>query len=175
MKKVEDGMFVSVEYTGTLENGEVFDSSEGKQPLEVEMGAGRLIKGFEDALQDMSLNEKKTFTLTPEQAYGERNPKATHSFSRSEVPAHINVQPGLTLALTSPEGEQVPAKVIHVDDEKIIVDLNHPLAGQALTFSVEIVGISATATQAGGCSCGSNGCDTNPQGGCDSGGCSGCC
>ncbi|MEZ4604494.1 MAG: FKBP-type peptidyl-prolyl cis-trans isomerase [Desulfobacterales bacterium] len=86
MVKVAKDMYVSVEYTGTLDNGEVFDTSQGRQPLEIQMGAGQLIKGFEDALDGMTLNEKKTFTLAPDDAYGERDESLTRAFPRKDVP-----------------------------------------------------------------------------------------
>ncbi|MDJ0722459.1 MAG: peptidylprolyl isomerase [Desulfobacterales bacterium] len=156
MQKVEKGLYVSVHYKGTLDNGDVFDSSEGRMPLEVQMGAGQLIKGFEAALDDMVLNEKKTFTLTPEEAYGLRDDKRMHHFPRNEVPPEMEPQVGQAIALTSPDGRQIPARIAAVDDQQITVDLNHPLAGQALTFDIEVVGISPTATQehagcGGGC------------------------
>jgi peptidylprolyl isomerase len=155
MEKVESGHFVSVHYKGTLQNGEVFDTSEGRHPLEVEMGAGQIISGFEEALLGMSLNEKKVFTLDPSDAYGQKDESLTHSFPRADVPAEINPEVGQTVALSSPEGRQVPAMITAVDDEKVVVDLNHPLAGQTLTFDIEVVGISATATQdAAGCGSG---------------------
>jgi peptidylprolyl isomerase len=158
MQRVENGLFISVDYTGTLDNGEVFDSSEGRSPLEVEMGKGQLIKGFEAALVDMALNEKKTFTLTPEEAYGPRDEKRMHRFARADVPPEMDPQVGQAIALTTPDGRQVPARIADVDDDQVTVDLNHPLAGQALTFDIEVVGISPTATQqpagcGGGCSC----------------------
>lgn len=169
MEQVENGLFVSVAYKGTLQNGEVFDSSEGRDPLEVKMGQGQLIKGFESALEGMALNEKKTFTLDPEEAYGHRNEEHVHSFDRSEVPAEMKPEVGVTVALTTPEGQQIPAQITEVTDEKITVDLNHPLAGEALTFEIEVVGISETATQEhGGCGCG---CDSEAQGDCSSGCC----
>lgn len=160
MEKVENGQFVRVHYKGTLQNGEVFDTSEGRHPLEVQMGAGQIISGFEEALMGMSLNEKKVFTLEPEDAYGKRDESLTHSFPRSDVPAEINPEVGQTVALSSSEGQQVPATITAVDDEKVVVDLNHPLAGETLTFDIEVVGISATATQdpagcGGGCVCSS--------------------
>jgi peptidylprolyl isomerase len=160
MEKVESGHFVSVHYKGTLQNGEVFDTSEGRHPLEVEMGAGQIIPGFEEALMGMSLNEKKVFTLDPEDAYGQKDESLTHSFPRADVPAEINPEVGQTLALSSPEGRQFPAMITEVDDEKVVVDLNHPLAGQTLTFDIKVVGISATATQdpagcGSGCACSS--------------------
>lgn len=163
MEKVENGLFVSVDYKGSLQNGEVFDSSRGRQPLEIQMGAGQLIKGFERELTGMAINEKKTFTLQPEDAYGLKDENLTQSFARSEVPPEMDPQVGMTVGLYSPEGRQVPARITHVDDEKLILDLNHPLAGESLTFEIEVKGISSTPTQApaacgSGCDC-SSGCE----------------
>lgn len=155
MENVENGHFVSVEYTGTLKNGDIFDTSSGRQPLEVQMGEGQLIKGFENALLGMALNEKKVFTLEPEDAYGVRNDDNVHSFARNEVPAEMNPEEGQTVVLTSPDGQQIPAQITNVTEEQVTVDLNHPLAGEALTFDIEIVGISKTPTQQqAGCGCG---------------------
>lgn len=163
MEKVENGMFVSVDYKGSLGNGEVFDSSYGRQPLEIQMGAGQLIKGFENELLGMAVNEKKVFTLNPEDAYGQRDENLTQSFARSEVPAEMNPKIGMTVGLHTPEGRQVPAQITHVDDDKLTLDLNHPLAGESLTFEIEVVGISDTPTQTpmgcgSGCDC-SSGCE----------------
>ena len=156
-------MYVSVDYKGSLENGEEFDSSYGRQPLEIQMGAGQLIKGFEDELLGMAVNDKKVFTLNPEDAYGQRDENLTQSFARSEVPAEINPKVGMTVGLHTPEGRQVPARITHVDDDKLTLDLNHPLAGESLTFEIEVVGISNTPTQTpmgcgSGCDC-SSGCE----------------
>jgi peptidylprolyl isomerase len=163
VEKVENGIFVSVDYKGTLGNGQVFDTSHGRQPLEIQMGEGQLIKGFENELMGMALNDKKVFTLAPEDAYGQRDENQTHSFPRSEVPSGMNPQVGMTIGLTTQEGHQVPARIVHLDDEKLTMDLNHPLAGESLTFEIEVVGISSTPTQKpGSCGCGcdcSSGCD----------------
>lgn len=158
MEKVESGVFVSVHYKGTLQDGKVFDTSEGRNPLEVQMGAGQLIAGLEKALMGMSLNEKKVFKIEPEDAYGHTDKSLTHTVPLSDVPAEINPEVGQVVALTSPEGQQVPAQIIEVDDEKVVLDLNHPLAGETLTFDIEVVGISSTATQdhtgcGAGCAC----------------------
>jgi len=163
VEKVENGIFVSVDYKGTLANGEVFDTSRGRQPLEIQMGAGQLIKGFENELMGMTLDEKRVFTLAPEDAYGQRDESLTQSFPASEVPPGMNPQVGMTIGLTTPEGRQVPARIVHLDDEKLTMDLNHPLAGESLTFEIEVVGISSTQTQTpmscgSGCDC-SSGCD----------------
>ena len=154
MNTVSDGLFVSVDYTGTLENGEVFDTSKDRQPLEVQMGAGQLISGFESALMGMSLNESKVFTLDPEEAYGQRDDEKTYTFQRSELPANMNPEEGQVIGLTNSDGQQFPAFITEVDDAQVTVDLNHPLAGEKLTFDIKVVGISETRTQPVGCGCG---------------------
>ena len=164
MKKVKNGLFVSLHYTGTLDNGEVFDSSRERQPLEVEMGAGQVLEQFESALMGMDLNEKKRFTLSPDDAYGERRDDLSHTFMRSELPEGADPKVGEVLSLSTSDGRQYPARVAEANDEKVVVDLNHPLAGHSLTFEVEVVGISSTRTQApigcgSGCDCSSDGCE----------------
>jgi len=158
MEKVEQGKFVCVDYTGTLDNGDVFDTSHEGQPIEVHVGAGQVVKGFEEALMGMELNGKKVFTLNPEAAYGDRDESLTHTFSREEIPPDVDPQVGDVIGLQTPDGQQVPAQITHADDKKVVVDLNHPLAGKSLTFEVQIVGISDSPTQrhecGGGCNCG---------------------
>lgn len=158
MEKVEKGLYVSVDYKGTLQNGEVFDTSHGSRPLEVQMGAGQLIEGFERELIGMSLNQKKMFTLDPEDAYGQRDESLTRDFPRADFPQEMEPRVGLTIALRTPEGQQMPAQITHLDDEKLSVDLNHPLAGEPLTFEIEVVGINSAPTQphagcGSGCHC----------------------
>ena len=160
MQTVDNGIFVCVAYTGTLENGEVFDTSEGRLPLEFQTGAGQLIRGFEDAVMGMSMNEKKEFTLEPEDAYGMREENQVHVFPRSELPESVEPKVGDTMTFSTPEGQQIPAKLIKMDAENLTFDLNHPLAGKSLTFAIEVVGISDTPTQqpqgcGSGCDCGS--------------------
>ena len=157
MEKVQNGLYVSVDYTGTLQNGEIFDSSQNSQPLEVQVGVGQLIKGFERELMGMTLNEKKSFTLGPEDAYGQRDESLTRDFARADFPAELEPRLGMTIGLQTAQGRQMPALITHLDDEKLSVDLNHPLAGESLTFDIEVVGISQTPTQSkSGCGCGSN-------------------
>jgi len=168
MEKVESGVFVSVDYTGTLDNGDVFDSSVGRQPLEVQMGSGSVLPGFESALMGMSLNETKTFTLSPEDAYGHRDESRMHKFPKSDIPAGIEPEVDQILMLSTQQGQQIPARVDSVDEEKVTFDLNHPLAGRTLTFNIKVMGISETATQqhagcsphcsSGDCDCGNSGC-----------------
>jgi len=164
LEKVENGTYISVEYTGTLGNGQVFDSSKGRQPLEIHMGAGEMIKGFEAQLMGMALNEKKMFTLSPEDAYGPRNADMMQSIPRSEVPPDMDAQVGMIVGLITSEGNQVPARIVGLDDEQLTMDLNHPLAGESLTFEIEVVGISSTPTQEStgchsGCECSGDCCE----------------
>ncbi|MGD8366046.1 MAG: peptidylprolyl isomerase [Desulfobacterales bacterium] len=164
MDTVENGKFVSVAYTGTLENGEVFDTSREGQPMEVQVGTGQLIEGFEKALMGMAVNEKKVFTIGPDEAYGDRDESLTRDFARKEVPPELNPEVGMTVGLTTADGRQMPAQIVAVDDEKVTVDMNHPMAGKTLTFDIEVVGISDTPTQAPiGCG---PGCDCSSGGGC---------
>ena len=163
MLKVENGMYVSVDYTGTLENGEKFDSSKGRAPLEFKVGEGQMIKGFEEAVIGMAIDEKKTFTLSPDEAYGQRDESCTYEFPTAEIPSGIVPEVGQTLALRSPDGRQIPARIVAADKEKVTFDLNHPLAGESLTFEIQIKTISDAPTQqavdcGSGCDC-SSGCD----------------
>ncbi len=167
MDKVEDGVFVSIDYTGTLDNGDVFDSSQGRHPMEIQIGSGSVIPGFESALKGMSLNETKTFTLSPEEAYGHRDDSRMHDFPKSDIPEGMVPEVGQTLMLSTPQGQQIPARVDRIDEDKVVFDLNHPLAGKSLTFQIEVVGISETATQQhGGCGshCASDGCGCGDSG-----------
>ncbi len=172
MSSVKKGDYVQVHYKGTLENGEIFDNSKGDQPLEVKIGEGQLIKGFEDALMGMDENEKKSFTLEPENAYGHHDETLERAFTRSQIPSDMDPKVGATVALQTSTGQQVPVKIKEVDNEKVVVDLNHPLAGKTLNFDIEIVGISNTPSQGGECCCSSS-ADDNPCGGCGSQG--SCC
>mgnify|MGYP000706101175 CR=1 FL=1 len=121
--------------------------SRGAEPIEVQIGAGGVIKGFEDALIGMAEKETKTFTLTPEEAYGQRREDLEQTFMRSELPEGFDPQVGQVLALRNPQGGQIPATVKLTDAEKITVDLNHPLAGETLTFDIEVVKINNEPSQ----------------------------
>ncbi len=169
MQKVDQDLFVSVEYTGILDGGEEFDSSKGRPPLEVQIGAGNVIPGFESALMGMGVNDSKTFTLSPEEAYGVRDEDRVYDFPKAEIPQGMEPEVDQILALTTKDGQQIPARVDRIEDETVVFDLNHPLAGQSLTFSIEIVGISETPTQVSD-DCGSS-CSSGCCGGDDSGHC----
>lgn len=154
MKKVESGHFVKVHYTGKFDSGEVFDSSEGCQPLEVQVGSGQVIPAFEDALVGMAVNEKKTFRIEPKEAYGDRDEGLHQTLSRADLPPNYEPQVGEFLALRTPDDQRVYATVAKVTDQDIVIDFNHVLAGKALNFDVEVVEINDQASPQQGCGCG---------------------
>jgi len=141
MKKIQVGDSVTVDYTGKLEDGTIFDSSltEGREPLSAKLGEGKLIKGFEDGLIGMSVGETKTIEIEPENAYGSYNELMIAEVPKQNMPE--NVKAGETLQGMSPQGPVI-VKVLEVKDDVIIIDANHPLAGKKLIFDLEVVGIS---------------------------------
>ena len=153
MKRVEKGDYVKVHYTGRLDDGQVFDSSLGSQPLHFQVGAGHVIPGFENALVGMAVNEKKSFRIPAEEAYGERDERLTKMFDRSELPADFDPPVGQVLSLTTSDNQTVYATVTEVTADTVTLDLNHFLAGKALNFDIELVEISETACPSD-CSCG---------------------
>jgi FKBP-type peptidyl-prolyl cis-trans isomerase 2 len=142
MKQVKEGDVVKVHYTGKLVNGEQFDSSVGREPLEFTVGAGQMIKGFDDAMPGMNLGEKKTINIAPEDGYGPRSEEAIIEFPKENVPADMVLEPGMPLTLSNQAGQPVPVIVVEVKDDIIILDANHFLAGQELIFDIELVEIA---------------------------------
>ena len=140
MKKVQNGDTVVVNYTGRLEDGTVFDSSliDGREPLTAQLGQGLLIKGFEDGLIEMTIGDKKTIEIDPSNAYGEINPEMIVEVPKEQIPEGVSV--GEMLQAQGPMGP-VNVKIAEIKDETIVVDANHPLAGQKLIFDLELVSI----------------------------------
>ena len=136
---MKNGSKVKVHYTGILDDGTVFDSSETREPLEFTVGEGQVIPGFEDAVRDMNLNDEKTVKITPEQAYGHKMNQLIMQVPRDKFPAELNIEVGGRLALKSPEGQNIPAVVSEVKKDVVVIDMNHPLAGKELTFKIKVV------------------------------------
>jgi peptidylprolyl isomerase len=141
MAQVKDGDTVKVHYTGKLVNGEQFDSSTGREPLEFTVGAGMMIKGFDAALPGMSVGDKKTVNIPAAEAYGEKDPSAVIPFPKENVPADMKLEPGMQLTLTNQEGQPFPVVVTEIQDDVIVLDANHFLAGEELVFDIELVEI----------------------------------
>jgi peptidylprolyl isomerase len=142
MSQVKSGDQVKVHYTGKLTNGEQFDSSVGREPLEFTVGAGQMIKGFDDAMPGMKVGDKKTVNIPAADAYGEKNDEAIIEFPKENVPADMKLEPGMQLTLSNSQGQPVPVIVVEVKDDVIILDANHFLAGKELVFDIELVEIA---------------------------------
>jgi FKBP-type peptidyl-prolyl cis-trans isomerase SlpA len=133
---------VKVHYKGTLTNGEVFDSSEGKEPLEFTLGAGQLIPGFENGVIGMQVEESKTVNIPSDEAYGAPKDELIQEVPKAQLPPEIQPEVGLRLMSQSPDGQQIPLVVTEVKEETITVDANHPLAGKDLIFDITLVSIN---------------------------------
>ena len=136
------GTTVSIHYTGTLADGSTFDSSSGRDPLTFQMGAGQIIPGLEAALDGMAVGDQKTVTIPSDMAYGPRREEAMQQVPRDAVPDHIPLDLGTQLQVQTPDGQAMPVTVVEVTEAHVTLDANHPLAGQDLTFAVEVVAVA---------------------------------
>ena len=141
MSAVKSGDNVSIHYTGTLTDGSVFDSSEGRDPLQFEVGSGQIIPGLDKALPGMTVGEKKQVDVPADEAYGQPMDEARQSIPRDQIPADIPLELGTRLQMQTADGQAVPVVVTELSDESVTLDANHPLAGQDLTFNIELVAI----------------------------------
>lgn len=141
MSKVKADDLVRVHYTGKLSDGQVFDSSVDREPLEVKLGEGSLIPGFEKGLIDMQPSEKKTIVIAKEEAYGEKRKELFQSVKKSDLPEDLKVEVDMALMATNADGSEKQLRVAEIKEDEIVVDANHPLAGEDLTFELELVEI----------------------------------
>lgn len=141
MGRVKENDTVKVHYTGKLNNGQIFDSSLERDPIEVTLGQGQLIPGFEKELVNMEVNEKKTINVPKEEAYGDIMEELFHEINRKELPEDIKPEIGMMLMGKNPDGTENQLRITDVKEETIVIDANHVLAGQDLTFELELVAI----------------------------------
>ncbi len=142
MSQAKSGDTVTVHYKGTLEDGSEFDSSFDQDPIEVTIGSGRVIPGFEKALIGMAPGETKTVTLPAEEAYGPHLPDNVHEIDRGRIPPEIDLQVGIVLHASGPSGETIRMTVTDLSETTVTLDANHPLAGHDLTFELQLVSIA---------------------------------
>ncbi len=140
-EKVKKGDTVKVHYTGKLESGKEFDSSLDRQPLQFEVGAGRVIKGFEDAVVGLEVGEKKTVKIPSKHAYGSYDENLLIEIPKKNVPEGITPEVGMKLQLVNQQGQAAHVVVTEIHDETVKLDANHPLAGKALVFDLEVLEI----------------------------------
>jgi peptidylprolyl isomerase len=138
MSQVKNGDTVKVHYTGTLEDGTVFDSSLEREPLEFTLGEGQLIPGFEKTVLGMSVGESRTVTIPAEEAYGPYREEMVLEVPRTQLPADMQPQVGMQLQVGEEQGEGMLVQITQVTDAHITLDANHPLAGKDLTFNIQL-------------------------------------
>jgi len=138
---VKKGDRIKVQYTGTLQDGTIFDKSKEGEPLEFTVGSGQIIPGFDKAVEGMKLNEEKKVTLKPENAYGKRDETAIREFPKNSLPENFKPEKGMMLRLQDQTGRAIPGTVTDITENNITIDLNHPLSGKDLTFNIKVIGI----------------------------------
>lgn len=141
MSKAKDGDTVKVHYTGTLEDGEVFDTSKDKEPLEFQLGQGQLIPGFEKAVEGMEVGESTTVEIPSDEAYGELRDDLVINVPKDQLPEDISPQIGMQLQVNQQNGQPIPVRITEIGDEDLTLDANHPLAGKDLKFEIELVDV----------------------------------
>jgi len=143
MQQVKKGDTVKVNYHGKLTNGDTFDSSEGKEPLEFKVGEGSVIKGFDEGVMGMKIGDKKTIQVPVDDAYGPKNEEMLIEFPKDRFPSDMNPEVGMPLTMSNGSGQNFRVTIIEVKDDSVLLDANHPLAGEDLIFDIELVSISA--------------------------------
>jgi len=141
MQQAKKGDKVKVHYHGKLTNGETFDSSAGREPLEFEIGAGSVIKGFDEGVSGMKVGEKRTINIPVDEAYGQRSEDMLIEFPKDRFPKDMEIKEGMQLMMSNGTGQNIPVIVTDVKDDAVILDANHPLAGEDLIFDIELVEI----------------------------------
>src|SRR4030042_3105322 len=142
MSDAKEGDTVKVHYTGTLEDGTVFDSSRDHEPIEFTLGKGQIIKGFENAVLGMSIGETKTVRIPSNEAYGPRRDELLLKFNKTDFPPDIEPVKGLVLDLRNPDGRSLVARITEVSGDLVTLDANHPMAGKDLTFKIDLMEIA---------------------------------
>ena len=144
MQQVKNGDKVKVHYHGKLRSGETFDSSKGREPLEFVVGSGQVIKGFDQGVMGMNPGDKKTVEINADDAYGQKDDRNIIEFPIDQFPADMKPEEGMQLMMSDGQGQSFPVTIAEVRPETVVLDANHPLAGQDLIFDIELVEIVPT-------------------------------
>ena len=150
---VANGKFVQIEYTGTFDNGEIFDSNVGQGPLEFEVGTGAIISGLDRGVVGLNIDDEKNIVVSPEDGYGDYNDAFVLTVPLSEMQANFEPEPGMIISIQMENGHLVPARITEINDNNVMLDLNHPLAGKTLHFKIKVLAINDEAQLQDNCSC----------------------
>lgn len=142
MSKAKNGNTVKVHYTGTLEDGSIFDTSREREPLEFKLGEGQLIPGFEKAVETLNVGESTSVNIPAAEAYGEPRTEMVVTIPKEQLSQDIQAEVGMQLQVNQPDGSAIPVRIAEVGDTEITLDANHPLAGKDLKFEIELVEIA---------------------------------
>ena len=148
MAKVQDGDTVSLHYTGTLNDGTVFDTSESGQPLSFTVGSGEVIQGFEEGVRGMEVGETRDISITPDRAYGEYYEELVRVVPRDAFPPNVTPAVGMGFELELPSGQSLPVRIIDIEGNEVTLDANHLLAGETLNFKIRLLSIDGAAGEA---------------------------
>ncbi|WP_170377657.1 FKBP-type peptidyl-prolyl cis-trans isomerase [Ruegeria conchae] len=142
MSEIKQGDTVRIHYTGTLLDETVFDSSDGRDPLEFVVGSGQIIPGLDSAMPGLAVGDKKRVEIACVDAYGPINPAMRQDIPREGIPDDIPLEPGTQLQMQTPDGQALPVTVVEANEATVTLDANHPLAGQDLIFDIEVVSVN---------------------------------
>ncbi len=142
MSEIKQGDIVRIHYTGTLLDETVFDSSDGRDPLEFVVGSGQIIPGLDSAMPGLAVGDKKRVEIACVDAYGPINPAMRQDIPREGIPDDIPLEPGTQLQMQTPDGQALPVTVVEANEATVTLDANHPLAGQDLIFDIEVVSVN---------------------------------
>ncbi len=141
-RTAQAGDSVLVHYTGKFKDGNVFDSTEGREPIRFTVGSGELISGFDRGVVGMAVGEKKSVQMESQEAYGDYRDDLVFKVKREELGPEIDPEEGMVLRMRDANGNSMPARIIEVAAEEVTIDANHPLAGQEITFELELMELS---------------------------------
>jgi len=144
MQQVQNGDKIRIHYHGKLRSGDVFDSSNGREPLEFTVGSGQVIKGFDEGVKGMKVGDKKTIEIPVGEAYGEKEQERMLQFPMEQFPPDLKPEVGMQLMMSDGSGQQMPVTITEIKEDSVVLDANHPLAGQDLIFDLELVEIVPT-------------------------------
>ncbi|HPP73518.1 MAG TPA: peptidylprolyl isomerase [Armatimonadota bacterium] len=142
MAVAKTGDLVKVDYTGRLNSGQIFDTSEGREPIEFVLGSHQVIPGFEEAVEGMSVGDKKTIEIPADQAYGQRREELVATVRRDQLPEDLEPKEGDILRIQREDGQVILVRITDIDETSATLDANHPLAGEDLTFDIKLVDIT---------------------------------